>query len=172
MLDVSGPPRLITGVRHCPAVAANIPDQHHTMSLLSDFYIATPENAAHYDSDRKLPDSERAEFNGLTYEELANLWAILQNTPPTPQHSDAFESVLVIDGGQRLINRFPSAFVEMLASLDDSGATAAAQKWVQTGELAFMSCQPSDVLPILEAASRLAQNAMRAKKCMYLWMCV
>lgn len=43
------------------------------MSLLSDFYIATPENAAHYDANRNLPDSERAELDGLTGDELANL---------------------------------------------------------------------------------------------------
>lgn len=88
------------------------------MSLLSDFYIAKPEDAARYDTDQNLPDSGHAEFKGLTYEEVANLWAIPQDRDPTPEHSDAFESVLVVDGGQRLINRFPPDFVTRLASLD------------------------------------------------------
>jgi hypothetical protein len=142
------------------------------MSSLSDFYIASPETATAYDTNRALPDSERAEFNGLTYNELADLWAILQGSEPAPQHSQAFESVLVVAGGERLINRFPSEFVSSLASLDDASASIAAAKWVQTGELAYMSCQPSDVMPIIDAASRLARNAQQSGKSLYLWMCV
>jgi hypothetical protein len=142
------------------------------MSLLSDFYIAKPEDAARYDTDQNLPDSEHAEFKGLTYEEVANLWAILQDRDPTPEHSDAFESVLVVDGGQRLINRFPPDFVTQLASLDAASSTAAAAKWIQTGELAYMSCEASDVLPIIEALSRLARSAQQTGRSVYLWMCV
>src|SRR5262245_38239386 len=111
------------------------------MSLLSEFYIASPEQAARYNTDRSwVADSERAEFKGLTYEECANLWAILQDSEPTPEHSDAFESVLVVDGGQRLINRFPPDFLTRLASLDATSSAAAAAKWIQTEELAYMSC--------------------------------
>jgi hypothetical protein len=142
------------------------------MSLLSDFYIAKPEDAARYDTDQNLPDSEHAEFKGLTYEEVANLWAILQDTDPTPEHSDGFESVLVVDGGQRLINRFPPDFVTRLASLDAASSAAAATKWIQTGELAYMSCEAADVLPIIEALSRLARAAQQSGRSLYLWMCV
>jgi len=36
------------------------------MSLLSEFYIASPEQAARYDTDRNfVPQSERAEFKGF-----------------------------------------------------------------------------------------------------------
>ena len=142
------------------------------MSLLSDFYIALPEQAARYDTDRAVPEAERAEFQGLTYEECANLWAVLQDAEPTPTHSEAFESVLVVDGGQRLINRFPADFVTRLASLDASASAAAASKWIQTGELAYMSCEASDVLPIVEALSRLARAAQQSGRSLYLWMCV
>jgi hypothetical protein len=103
---------------------------------------------------------------------LANLWATLQNTEATPKHSDAFESVLVIDGGQRLINRFPPEFVASLASLDSTSTSAAAAKWIQTGELAYMSCEVSDVLPVIEALSRLARTALQSGKSLYVWMCV
>jgi len=142
------------------------------MSLLSDFYIASPEKATDYDTERNLPESERAEFKGLTYEECASLWAILQGTDPTSEHSDAFESVLVADGGERLINRFPPEFVALLASLDEAASSAAAVKWIQTGELAYLNCEVSDVLPIIEALSRLARTAHQSSKSLYLWMCV
>jgi hypothetical protein len=142
------------------------------MSLLSDFYVASPHQAVRYDTDHDFVGTERAEFKGLTYEECANLWAILQNSNPTAAHSDAFESVLVVDGGQRLINRFPPEFVALLASLDHAGSSAAAAKWAQTGELAYLSCDASDVLPIVEALSRLARAAEQNGKSLYLWMCV
>jgi hypothetical protein len=142
------------------------------MSLLSDFYIAKPEDAARYDTDQNLPDNERAQFKGLTYEDVANLWAILQNTKAKPDHADAFESVLVIDGGERLINRFPPEFVAVLASLNASSASDAAAKWIQTGELAYMSSEVSDALPIIEALSGLARTAQESGKSLYLWMCV
>ena len=142
------------------------------MSLLSDFYVASPEEAVRYDTDHNIPGIERAAFKGLTYEECANLWAILQNSDPTPAHSDAFESILVVGGGQRLINRFPAEFVALLAALDGAASSAAAAKWVQTGELAYLSCKPSDVLPIIQALSRLARAAQQSGKSLYLWMCV
>ena len=142
------------------------------MSLLSDFYVAAPEAAIAYDTNRALPDSERAEFSGLTYNALADLWAILQGTEATPQHAEAFEPVLVVAGGERLINRFPAEFVSKLTLLDDASTSTAAAKWVQTGELAYMSCEPSHVIPIINAASRLARNAQQNGKSLYLWMCV
>ena len=142
------------------------------MSLLSDFYVASPEQAAGYDTDHNIAGTERAEFKGLTYEECANLWAILQNSDPTPAHSDAFESVLVVDGGVRLINRFPPDFVTRLASVDAASSAAAAAKWIQTGELAYLSCEASDVLPIIQALSRLARAAQQSGRSLYLWMCV
>jgi len=142
------------------------------MSLLSDFYVALPEDAVAYDASRALPDSERAEFSGLTYNELADLWAVLQGIEATPQQAEAFESVLVAAGGERLIHRFPAEFVSSLASLDAASMSIAAAKWVQTGELAYLSCQPSHVIPIIDAASRLARNAQQNGKSLYLWMCV
>jgi hypothetical protein len=141
------------------------------MSLLSDLYVATPADAVRYDIDRNIPGSGRVEFNGLTYEELADLWAILENAERKPQHATAFESVHVVDGGQRLISRFPTNFVALLASLDGAATLNAATKWVQTGELAYMSCKPSDVVPVIEAASRLARDAQSDGRSLYLWMC-
>jgi len=141
------------------------------MSLLSDFFIASPEQAARYATDRSIATAH-AEFNGLTFEECANLWAILQKTKPTPAHADAFESVLVVNGGQSLLNRFPQEFVTLLASLDTASSEAAATKWIQTGELAYMSCAASDVIPIIENLSRLARTAQQSGQSLYLWMCV
>lgn len=142
------------------------------MSLLSDFYVASPDEAASYDTNHNVHDSERAQFKGLTCEECASLWAILKSTEPTPNDSDAFESVLVVNDGQRLINRFPPEFVALLASLDEAASLAAATKWIQTGELAYLSCEVSDALPIIEALSRLARIAKRSGKSLYLWICV
>jgi hypothetical protein len=142
------------------------------MSLLSDLYIASPADAVSYDADRNIPGCGRVEFSGLTYEELADLWAILENSDRKPEHATAFEMVHIVDGGQRLISRFPTNLVVLLATVDGAAALNAATRWVRTGELAYSGCQPSDVLPVVEAASRLARDAQRDGKSLYLWICV
>ena len=141
------------------------------MSLLSDLYIARPDQAAQYDIEPSLPSSERAQFNGLTFEELSRLWAILESTPWTSRHSEAFECILTVGGGERLIHRFPPAFVSALASLQEPTASAAASEWVKTGELAYMGASAADVRPVVDTASRLAIAAQESGKSLYLYMC-
>ena len=141
------------------------------MSLLSDLYISSPESALSYDTTRSLPRSERAEFNGLTFEEFSRLWAILKQDQWTSEHSNEFECILEVDGGQRLIHRFPTSFVIALSRLDDKQTLEAAGMWVKTGDLAYMSCPPDAILPVISAASRLAKAAQEGNKSMYLWMC-
>jgi len=142
------------------------------MSLLSDFYVASPEDAIAYDASRALPDSVRAEFSGLTYNELAELWAVLQGTEATPRHAEASsQSWLLLAASASSIASQPSSSPRShhltppaFRSLPPNGS--------KTGELAYLSCQPSHVTPIIDAASRLARNAQQNGKSLYLWMCV
>jgi hypothetical protein len=140
------------------------------MSLLSDFFIASPELAPCYPTERP-PSSDRAEFNGLTYQELSELWAVLEHVPWKPDHLKAFECVFMVDRGTVLIHRFPAPFVAALATLDETDADAAASEWVKIGELAYLSCPPTEARRILDAASRLAVRAQESGKSLYLYMC-
>jgi len=141
------------------------------MALISDFYVASAAQAALYDKDRSVA-LDRVQYKALTYVECGELWAVLQNTEATPEHSEAFECILDVAEGQRLINRFPSDFTKLLAALDEASSVAAAAKWAQVGELAYLSCSTSDVAPIVESLARLARAAEAGGMSLYLWMCI
>lgn len=142
------------------------------MSLLSELYVSSATDAVRYDDSPEPFAPHRAEYQGLTYEEFANLWAVLCDREPMEGDADAFDTLLNVDGGQRLINRFPDDFVTRLAALSEHDLESVAEKWVQHGELSFMECSPSDVIPILESLRNLAVVAVKEQKLLCLWMCV
>ena len=142
------------------------------MSLLSELYVTSLSDAAKYDDTPESFAPHRAEHQGLTYDEFANLWAVLCDRDPAESDADAFDTLLDVDGGQRLINRFPDDFVARLAALNEKDIESVAEKWVQHGELVFMECNPGDVIPILESLRNLAVVATAEQKLLCLWMCV
>ena len=142
------------------------------MSLISELYVSSARDAVMYDDSPETFAPYRAEYRGLTYEEFANLWAVLCGREPMEGDADAFDTLLKVDGGQRLINRFPDDFVNRLAALSEHDLESVAEKWVQHGELSFMECSPSDVIPILESLRNLAVVAVKEQKLLCLWMCV
>jgi hypothetical protein len=142
------------------------------MSLLSELYVSSVTDAPKYDSSPEPFAPHRAEYQGLTYEEFANLWAVMCDRDPAESDADAFDTLLNVDGGQRLINRFPDDFVARLAVMNEREIEFVAEKWVQHGELSFMECSPGDVIPILESLRNLAFVAVTEQKLLCLWMCV
>ncbi len=142
------------------------------MSLLSELYVTSISDAPKYDDSPESFAPHRAEYQGLTYDEFANLWAVLCDRDPTESDAEAFDTLLDVDGGQRLINRFPDDFVARLAALNEREIESVAEKWVQHGELSFMECNPADVIPILESLRNLAVVATTEQKLLCLWMCV
>ena len=142
------------------------------MSLLSELYVSSATEATKYDDTPEPFAPYRAEYQGLTSEEFANLWAVLCDREPMESDVDAFDTLLNVDDGQRLINRFPDDFVTRLADLSEHDLESVAQKWVQHGELSFMECRPSDAMPILESLRNLANVAVKEQKLLCLWMCV
>lgn len=166
---------LMSNLRRLPIALFHATPRHatreNTMALLSDLYIAYPDQAARYDADPSLPDAERAQFNGLTCEEFSQLWAVLEPSPWTSRHAEEFECVLTVGGGERLVHRFPTGFVSALASLTEASAAAAAAQWAKVGELAYLGVSAQDVRPVIDAASRLSRVAQQSGKSLYLYMC-
>ena len=142
------------------------------MSLLSELYVSSATDAPKYDDSPEPFAPHRAQYQGRTYEEFATLWAVLSDRDPMESDSDAFDTLLNVDGGQRLINRFPDDFVTRLAALNEQDLESVAEKWVQHGELSFMECSPGDVIPILESLRNLAVVAVSEQKLLFLWICV
>jgi hypothetical protein len=138
------------------------------MSVLSDIYVARPDEAANYDTS---PGNftERAQYKGLTPLELSTLWAIMRRVEWDAAQMDDFTCLLQKDGGERLIHRFPSAMVDALGQLAADQTRDFATGWAATEEL---SCSPADIHPVVEGMARLARLASASGRGLYLWNCV
>jgi hypothetical protein len=139
------------------------------VSVLAHLYVSTADKAPEYDESQEAPESERAELTGFTYIEFSTLWAIMEGKPWEDAHMDSFESIMEKDNGERMIFRFPDAFVALAAGLDDPAIEAAAEEWAETDEL---ECDPEDVQPVIEELRRVARVAKDSKRGLYVWNCV
>ena len=69
---------------------------------------------------------------------------------------DDFTCLIEMDGGERLVHRFPSAMVSSLGQLTSDQIQNFSTKWAATDELA---CPASDIQSVVEEMSRLARLA-------------
>ena len=139
------------------------------MSVLSDLYVSTPDEALRYDETQSAPENERAQLKRLTTLEYSMLWAILEGKPWELSSMKAFEMIMIEDDGERLIYRFPETLVELAGGLDDAAIAAAAEPWANTEE---MRCDPEDTKFIIGELRRVARVAKETNRNLYLWISV
>jgi hypothetical protein len=139
------------------------------MGILSDFFVATADEARRYDDGKGFPGDARIQSGGLTVLELSTLWAALEGRSWDVGTLDDFELIREDDGGERLVHRLPDAFVGKLLASSDSDLQVAAARWAQTDE---MGCSPADARPVIDHLVRLAGRATAEKKGLFLWMSV
>jgi hypothetical protein len=139
------------------------------MGVLAELYIASDDQQAlKYDAS---PDvfADRRQYRSFTALELSTLWAIMQGTEWDVELLDAFPTLLVVDGGERLIHRLPKPMIQALAKMTQQEIQTSSGTWASTEEL---RCQPSDVQPIIEGLIQLSREASATGKGVYLWICV
>jgi hypothetical protein len=138
------------------------------MGLLSDIYISSDDDAVNYDT---APQSfaERAQFNRISSLELSTLWAIMRGVEWDDAMMDDFTFLLETDGGERVIQSFPSAMVAALSQLTPERIRDVSAKWVATDQF---FCSPSELQPVVEEMTRLARAATASGRGLYLWNCI
>jgi hypothetical protein len=145
-------------------------DNNHTtiMSVLADIYISRDDEAVKYDT---TPDlfTERAQYEGMTPLEVSMFWSIMRGTEWDVALMDEFPCLLQIDGGERLIHKFPAEMVAELSKLSPERAATVTAAWAATEEL---SCTPEDIRPTVDDLVRLAGRALESGRSMFLWNCV
>jgi len=145
-------------------------ESNHTtiMSVLADIYISPEDEAVNYDT---APDqfTERAQYKGMTPLEISMLWSIMQGVEWDVALMDEFPCLLQIDGGERLVHKFPAEMVAELAKLSPERAATVTAAWAATEEL---SCSPEDIRPTVDDLVRLAGRAIESGRSMFLWNCV
>jgi hypothetical protein len=138
------------------------------MSVLADIYISPDDEAVKYDT---APDqfTDRAQYKGMTPLELSMLWCIMRDIEWDAASMDEFACLLQIDGGERLIHKFPEAMVAGLSKLSPERTGAVTVAWAATEEL---NCSPEDIRPTVDDMVRLAGRAIETGRSMFLWNCV
>ena len=138
------------------------------MSVLADIYLSRDDEAVKYDT---APDqfTQRAQYKRMTPLELSTLWSIIRGIEWDDAAMDEFPCLLQIDGGERLIHKFPAAMVAALAKLTPEQAAVATAAWAATEEL---NCSPADIRPVVDDMVRLAGQAIQTGNSMFLWNCV
>jgi hypothetical protein len=140
------------------------------MGILTDLFVAAPEDATGYESLQphgKVPRGkfERVQLKGLLDINFTILWALLEG-----EEWDATAHVLdelaMGPEGETWLFRFPDPLVAKLAGLSDSGIARAAELWAQTEEL---RCEPDDIEPVVAELVRLARLALSDEKGLFLW---
>lgn len=138
------------------------------MGILADIYISRDDEAVRYDT---TPDrfTERTQYKGMTPLEVSMLWSIMRGGEWDVALMDEFPCLLQIDGGERLIHKFPSDMLAELSKLSPERVAAVTAAWAATEEL---SCSPEDIRPIVGDLVRLAGRAIESGRSMFLWNCV
>jgi hypothetical protein len=138
------------------------------MSTLADIYISRNDDAVKYDT---APEqfADRAQYKGFTPCEVSILWSIMRGVEWDVAMMDEFPCLLEIDGGERLIHRFPAAMVSELAALSPVQIASVTSAWAATEEL---SCSPEDIRPVIDDLVRLSQRAGQTGQSVHLWNCV
>jgi len=139
------------------------------MGLLADIYVSRDdEEATRYDSEPAI-FKDREQYRGFTVLQLSTLWAKIKGIEWDVSSLREFPTVLVQDGGERLIHRLPMALTAQLARLTPEQISIAADQWAATDEL---RCAAADVEPIIEGLVRLAKAASETGRKIYVWNCV
>jgi len=138
------------------------------MSILADIYISRDDEALKYDT---TPEqfTDRAQYKGMTPLEVSMLWSIMQGIEWDVALMDEFPCLLQLQGGERLIHKFPAEMVSALSKLSSDRAGTVTAAWAATEQL---SCSPDDIRPAIDDMVRLAGRALDSGKSMFLWNCV
>jgi len=141
------------------------------VGILSDFFIATPEQAVRYAKRYDEPDKGNTitqllkplELKNLTGLEMGTLWAILEGVEwDVDKHM--LEEVLHDESSG--VERFPDELIQLLVRADKTEIEAACSPWAATEEL---NCSPSEALSVLHGIQVLAIRSDREGKSLYLW---
>jgi hypothetical protein len=132
------------------------------MSVLADFYVSSPDQAASYDKEQKADQNLVASYKNITPLEITTLWAIVENREWDVALLDRFTNIPLVDSGERLIHELPNELFETLFTIPPD----------EMDDIANRYCRGEDVKPIITDLVLLARIAQTQNKKIYLWNCV
>lgn len=145
------------------------------MGTISDFFVATREDAAQYpqrlaafSNGRPIPPDcyEIASYKRIIPPAPELLWAMLLREAWDPERQK-LEHIYHAEDGSEILERFPEAFVHLLAALDDTELDRIAALWAGIPEV---NSSFEEIQPLLRDLRRLAALASGSGKGLYLWL--
>jgi hypothetical protein len=141
------------------------------MSVLSDFFVATPDTAKLYVGHEPFPTAHYCQYKSLTPLQAAQILAVLRGTP---YHVSLIGEFPLVDekteDGPWTV-KVPDDMVTRLAELQDVEVQTQSVAWaVETKE--ELAWTPVEFEPIVRDLVRLARAARADGKSMYLWNCL
>jgi hypothetical protein len=144
------------------------------MGMLTDFFVASDEDAGAYES-RLLADDEsseddlrsleRVEHKGLTGIELGALWALLADKKFSyPEFG--LQVGPMTEESEGILEAFPSDFTRRLAQLPQGSIPGLSTGWADVDGVPH---EADELVPILQDLKRLAQAAQSTGRSLYMW---
>jgi hypothetical protein len=138
------------------------------MGVLADLFIATEDEVEALDPDALPMDHfESFDLAGLTEIEFAALNAQIRGLEFEEAFDDITEFWAMDEVDGPWIVKLEPDFVDALAELSDQSLAGHAHAWATIEELE--DWEPSDVLERLEGIVKLAREASREQKSVFLW---
>jgi hypothetical protein len=145
------------------------------MGMLTDFFVASADDAARYDEivnngeweeeeSSALPLLERVEHRGFTGIELSALWALIEGMECSSKHM--LSTGPVSEESEAIVERFPQPFVELLEALSDSQINELSSSWAGAEGIQH---DAEELVDILSDLRRLARKATSSGKNLYIW---
>jgi hypothetical protein len=143
------------------------------MTILSDFFVASPEQALRYANRSVEPDGASeiaallrpAAYRGFTTLQLGMLWAMLEGVAWNVKRHK-LENIWWSDDGEAWLNRFPDELTRLLADASADQLAATLVKWAGTEEVGY---SPDNLAPVLNVLQTLAKHAVATNASVYLW---
>lgn len=142
------------------------------MAILSDFFVASPEQAIRYADRSSEPDGggeitmllAPTSYTGFTTLQIGMLWAILEGVDWSVKRH-LLEDIWFSNDGEAWLNRFPSDLTQLLADASADRLTAALTIWAGAKEVAYSA---EELAPMLRNLEALAKQAIATNAFVYL----
>lgn len=133
------------------------------MPDFSDIFIASPEQAAHYDVME--PNCEHVNINYLTDHEISILWASILRTRVKAKYQLQFADIEEDDDSRALVYEIPAELTELLAALDEQQIITSASLWIEAEDVHWTAHQAQEKLREIK---NLAVKAIQENKILFL----
>lgn len=143
------------------------------MGILADILVANERDALAYDASLDLRSSPTAAITVVYYKsftglEFGTLWA-LATGEQFDMGRHRLRHISHGDEGERWLEAFPEELVAVLSATPEAELASLAARWAATDELRLSHMLPEYAEPVVRDLHRLALQAQREGKGMYLW---